>query len=233
MSATIIAAIITGGLGFIGGCLIVYFRVQANKGFMGLIAKKIDQDKDSKIADLKLEIEKLKNERKRTKTDSDRLTNEQLEVLFKTVDESVSAKESVIALRKFGEFITYLHDSVAPRNFYEDYDHYQNDTVFIMDSKLPAAIKFIEGFLKVRRHLYDSKGIPSDLEELREKCRNIQHDQDDNKNNGGTWEMGVEITGKALGEVWDEFHRIYQTIVDDNDELIRLKKKYINSLKKN
>lgn len=232
MSSTVIASLITALLGFLSGCLVVYFRIRANKGFMGLIATKIDQDKDAKIADLKIEVEKLKNEWKRTKTDSDRLTNEQIEVLFKTVDESVSAKETVVALKKFSEFISFLHDSVAPRNFYEDREHYDNDTVFIMDSKLSKAILFIEGFLKTKGHLYDSQGIPKELRELREKCRNIQHDQQENKNLGGSWEKGIEITGKELGEVWDIFHQIYQSIVDENDELIRLKKSHIDSFKK-
>src|SRR5690606_12321896 len=125
-------------------------------------------------------------------------------------------------LRKFGEFISYLNDSVAPSNFYEDYDHYKNEVASIMDSKLPTAIKFIEGFLKVREHLYDSQGIPKELKELLGKCRNIQHDQQENKNNGGTKEQGIELTRTALEEAWDEFHRIFQTIVKENDELIRL-----------
>lgn len=234
MSNEIFAALI--GATSVG--VVLYFRVRAVKKALNLANEKLKidynkllDDKNRHIDSLTIEIEKLKDKWKRTKIDADRLENQKAELIFSSITNSNAQKDSIIALKKFNEFIMDLDNGLAPSNFYLDETEYINDTIETMDLKLKDARIFIAEFLKQFSHIYKSNEIIMELKMLDEKCKNIDQNQDESKN-FKDWEHRMIEIGPELGEVWDKLHQLYTKLQKENDEFIMLKKDYINNLKK-
>ncbi|WP_289044086.1 hypothetical protein [uncultured Olleya sp.] len=235
MSDTIIAAILGAGVSL----LAMFFRIRSIKKALNIANQSVINDikiqntklldnKNIAIDNLTIETEKLKNKWKLIEIERDRLQTEKIYAVFSSIDDSNNRKESLIALKDFNAFIFDLNQTMPFRTYYEDESEYTNDIVESMESKLKDSIKFTEEFLKSYSHIYESKGIISELNGLFNKCKllatNSNLNYHDHLNN-------LIVNGPEFGEVWDKFHEIFKILQKENDTIIMLQKEYLIKLK--
>ncbi|WP_147296432.1 hypothetical protein [Lutibacter oceani] len=179
-----------------------------------------------------MQVELLKEQKKRTEIDTQRLMTEQMTAVFDNIGDSKSNQELLKALKEFHKFTLDLDRKLPSGHFFEDDSEYYFHVALEVNNSIDKILSFCNKFLEDYSHLYISDSLPKKLTELIYKLKNIEHDQQTIVSiSGQSFDDAFDETASEMIDVWSELFDILQEMRDRNDDFLKIKTIFLNKIK--